>query len=97
VSSALINAIGLLQDSLTGAARDLALSAFHLTLRGGLALSALLAGAAADLVGRVRIPGIGVLRPEQIVLLAAGTIVILSGFAIRPGGGRGVDRTEKRI
>jgi hypothetical protein len=85
VTSALINAIGLLQDSLSGAERDLALSAFHLTLRGGLALSALLAGGAADLVGRLRIPGLGELRPEQIVLLAAGTIVVLSGFALRPG------------
>jgi MFS family permease len=84
VTSALINAIGLLQDSLTGAERDLALSAFHLTLRGGLALSALLAGAAADLVGELPIPWIGTLRPEQIVLLGAGTIVILSGFALRP-------------
>jgi MFS family permease len=85
VTAALINAIGLLQDSLTGAERDLALSAFHLTLRGGLALSALLAGAAADLVGRLRIPWAGDLRPEQIVLLAAGIIVVLSGFALRPG------------
>ncbi|HEX6472157.1 MAG TPA: MFS transporter [Streptosporangiaceae bacterium] len=88
VTSALLNAIGLLQDSLTGAARDLALSAFHLTLRGGLALSALLAGAAADLVGRLRVPGIGLLRPEQTVLLAAGVIVILSGFALRPPSDR---------
>ena len=87
VTCALINAMGLLQDSLTGAERDLALSAFHLTLRGGLALSALLAGAAADLVGRLQISGLGVLRPEQIVLLGAGTIVVLSGFALRPGRG----------
>jgi len=84
VTSALINAIGLLQDSLTGAERDLALSAFHLILRGGLALSALLAGAAADLVGDLPIPGVGLLRPEQIVLLGAGTIVVLSGLALRP-------------
>jgi MFS family permease len=84
VASALINAIGLLQDSLTGAERDLALAAFHLILRGGLALSALLAGAAADLVGDLSIPGFGLLRPEQIVLLGAGTIVVLSGFALRP-------------
>jgi MFS family permease len=84
VTSALINAMGLLQDSLTGAERDLALSAFHLVLRGGLALSALLAGAAADLVGDLPIPGFGLLRPEQIVLLGAGTIVVLSGFALRP-------------
>lgn len=84
VTSALINAMGLLQDSLTGAERDLALSAFHLTLRGGLALSALLAGAAADLVGELSIAGFGVLRPEQIVMLGAGAIVILSGFALRP-------------
>ena len=84
VTSALINAIGLLQDSLTGAERDLALSAFHLVLRGGLALSALLAGAAADLVSDLPIPGFGLLRPEQIVLLGAGAIVVLSGFALRP-------------
>lgn len=84
VTSALMNAIGLLQDSLTGAERDLALSAFHLVLRGGLALSALLAGAAADLVRDLPIPGFGVLRPEQIVLLGAGGIVVLSGFALRP-------------
>lgn len=87
VASALINAMGLLQDSLTGGARDLALSAFHLTLRGGLALSALLAGAAADLVGVLRIPGYGELRPEQTVLLAAGTVVVLSVFALRPRAG----------
>jgi MFS family permease len=87
VTSALINAIGLLQDSLNGAERDLALSAFHLVLRGGLALSALLAGAAADLVDDLPIPGFGLLRPEQIVLLGAGAIVVLSGFALRPMAG----------
>jgi predicted MFS family arabinose efflux permease len=87
VASALINAMGLLQDSLTGGARDLALSAFHITLRGGLALSALLAGAAADLVGVLRIPGYGELRPEQTVLLAAGIVVVLSVFALRPRAG----------
>jgi MFS family permease len=86
VTVALINAIGLLQDSLAGGKRDLALSAFHLSLRGGLALSALLAGGAADLLNPLRIPLFGVLRPEQIVLLAAGSIVVLSALVIRPHG-----------
>jgi MFS family permease len=95
VASALVNAMGLLQDSLTGAERDLALSAFHLVLRGGLALSALLAGAAADLVGDLPIPGFGLLRPEQIVLLGAGTIVVLSGFALRPGTGSAASGTRR--
>jgi MFS family permease len=86
VTAALINAIGLLQDSLTGGERDLALSAFHLSLRGGLALSAVLAGAAADLVEPIQIPIFGTLRPEQLVLLGAGAIVVLSAFAIRLRG-----------
>jgi hypothetical protein len=84
VTAALINAIGLLQDSLSSGMRDLALSAFHLSLRGGLALSALLAGAAADLIDPLRIPLFGTLRPEQLVLLGAGSIVVLSAFVIRP-------------
>jgi hypothetical protein len=83
VTAALVNAIGLLQDSLTGGRRDLALTAFHLTLRGGLALSALLAGAASDLLPSLRIPMFGLLRPEQLVLVAAGSLVVLSAFAIR--------------
>jgi predicted MFS family arabinose efflux permease len=82
VTLALLNALSLLQDSLAGALRDLALSAFHLTLRAGLALSAVLAGAVADVLRPTRMPLLGTLQPAQTVLLAAGSLCMLAAFAM---------------
>lgn len=82
VALALINALSLLQDSLAGALRDLALSAFHLTLRAGLALSAVLSGVVADVLPPIRAPLLGTLQPAQTVLLAAGSLCMVAAFAM---------------
>jgi dTMP kinase len=91
VALALVNALSLLQDSLAGGWRDLALSAFHLTLRAGLAVSAVLAGVLADVLQPIRAPLLGTLQPAQTVLLAAGSLCLLAAFAMpralaHPGG-----------
>jgi hypothetical protein len=59
VTLALVKALSLLQDSLAGGLRDLALSAFHLTLRADLAVSAVLSGVVADVLGPIRAPLLG--------------------------------------
>ena len=82
VAVALVNALSLLQDSLAGGLRDLALSMFHLTLRAGLALSAVLSGIVADVLQPVRVPLLGTLQPGQTVLLATGSLAVLAAFAM---------------
>jgi MFS family permease len=87
-TAALISAMTLLQEKLAGAQRNLALTAFHASLRFGLAGSAMIAGALADVVGRFHADGLGTVAPVRAVLVASG-LVVLAGSAIvrRPGGG----------
>lgn len=73
----------LIQDTLSGDARTLAFAAFHVTIRGGLAGAALLAGAAADLAPTLRLPLVGSLQPAQTVLAAAGLLVLASAALVR--------------
>jgi len=82
VAIALVNAVSLLQDSLAGGLRDLALSMFHLTLRAGLAVSAVLSGVVADVLQPVHAPLLGTLQPAQTVLLAAGSLCMVAAFAM---------------
>jgi len=72
-----------LQDHLEGHERDLAFAAFHSTIRGGLALAALGAGGAVDLVGAVRLPGDTRVTPSRFVLLCAGIVVVLGSLSVR--------------
>jgi dTMP kinase len=82
-TGALVGAITFLQESLTGTSRNLALTAFHAVLRGCLALSALISGAAADLVGTVGLGPFGSLAPSQTVLAASGLVVLAGTPLIR--------------
>ncbi|GAA0564518.1 MFS transporter [Actinomadura livida] len=81
-TAALVGGITYLQQGLEGYRRNLALTAFHATLRFGLALAALIAGAAADLLLHWDETPLG-LRPSQAVLAVSGLIVIAGTFLIR--------------
>lgn len=83
VSATLVAAIGVVQKRTAGRQRDLAFTAFHVVLRTGLALSAVAAGAAVDLVSGVGWPVVGALAPARVVLLSAGLCVLLSSLAVR--------------
>ncbi|MGP4023909.1 MFS transporter [Actinomadura sp. 3N407] len=84
-TAALVGAITYLQESLDGYRRNLALTAFHAVLRFGLALAALLSGAAADLLGHWDPTPLGV-APARLVLAFSGLIVIAGTLLIRRSG-----------
>ena len=81
-TAALVGGITYMQESLEGFRRNLALTAFHAVLRFGLALAALVAGAAADLLGRWDFAPLG-LAPAQLVLALSGLVVLAGAFLIR--------------
>lgn len=82
-TSALVGGITYLQEGLDGVERNLALTAFHAVLRFGLALAALLSGAAADLLAEAGASPLG-LAPAQFVLALSGLVVLAGTFLIRP-------------
>jgi dTMP kinase len=79
----LASGMGTLQSSLDGQLRVVAFAAFHTTIRFGLALTAIGAGVAAQLVGKVRWPVVGTLEPSRLVLLCSGILVFLSAAHVR--------------
>ncbi|QKG21748.1 MFS transporter [Actinomadura verrucosospora] len=81
-TSALVGGITYLQESLGGVDRNLALTAFHSVLRFGLALAALLAGAAADLLKEAGERPLGMV-PAQFVLMLSGLVVLAGTFLIK--------------
>lgn len=81
---ALVGAITYLQEQLEGSDRVLGLTAFHVVFRVGMSVSAIGAGAAADLVAPVRVPLFGRIEPSSLVLFAAGIFVIVGAATIRP-------------
>lgn len=84
-STALVGGITFLQEHLEERQRVLGFTAFHVILRFGMALSAIGAGAAVDVVHAVTWPLVGDVSPTSLVMLAAGILVIIGGLAIRPG------------
>jgi dTMP kinase len=70
--------MGAIQAQLDGRARVLAFAAFHVVLRVGLGLSAIVAGAFGAVLGDV-----GGLAPARVVLLGAGILVLLSAALVR--------------
>ena len=93
--SALVLALAmeLLQDALGDRERVLAFTVFHVVIRGGLALAAVGAGVADDLLDEVTWPLVGHLASTQVVLLSSGLLVVLvASVAGRPvsaaAGGR---------
>jgi MFS family permease len=63
--------------------RVLAFTAFHVLIRGGLALAALGAGLAGDFLGRLDWPLLGTMPSARAVLFVAGLIVALTALFIR--------------
>lgn len=84
---ALVSGITYLQQNLEGVRRNLGLTAFHACLRFALALAALAAGAAADLIGRVDLGALGSMAPVQAVLTGSGLVVIGGSLLVRSGTG----------
>jgi hypothetical protein len=87
--SALVLALAmeLLQNNLGDRDRVLAFTVFHVVIRGGLALAAIGAGVADDLLDQVSWPLVGHLASTQVVLLSSGLLVTLVALATgRPGG-----------
>jgi MFS family permease len=78
--------MGAIQSSLDGRQRVLAFTAFHVVLRVGLAISAVGAGIAGDLLTNVHWPVVGTLQPARLVLLSAGILVFASASLVRVRG-----------
>jgi predicted MFS family arabinose efflux permease len=78
--------MGAIQSSLDGRQRVLAFTAFHVVLRVGLAVAAVGAGIAGDLLADVRWPVVGTLEPARVVLLCAGILVFASATLVRVRG-----------
>jgi predicted MFS family arabinose efflux permease len=83
VAWTLASGMGAIQSELDGRDRILAFAAFHIVIRSGLALAAVAAGAAGQLVGAVRWPLVGLLEPSRLVLLCSGLVVALSAVMVR--------------
>jgi dTMP kinase len=79
----LASGMGALQSMLDGQDRIIAFAAFHIVIRSGLALAAVLAGAAGQLLNDVTWPGVGTLAPSRLVLLFSGILVVLSASRVR--------------
>jgi predicted MFS family arabinose efflux permease len=83
----LATSMELLQEHLGDRDRLLGFTVFHVVIRGGLALAAIGAGIASDLLDRVSWPLLGRLDSSQVVLLSSGLLVIaVALIAGRPGG-----------
>ena len=80
---ALTSGMSVLQEELDGEERTLAFTAFHVVIRAGLAVAAIGAGVAADVVGHVHIPGVGTVPPARLVLVCAGLIVVAGAGLVR--------------
>jgi MFS family permease len=82
----LASGMGLLQSDLDGQERTLAFAVFHIVIRAGLALAAIAAGVAAELVGNVHWPVVGTLEPTRLVLLCSGLLVVVASSRVRLAG-----------
>lgn len=77
----------LLQQELGDRDRVLAFTVFHVVIRAGLALAAIGAGVADDILDEVTWPLVGHLASTQVVLLSSGILVMLVAVVSgRPGG-----------
>jgi len=79
----LSSGMGALQSNLDGHQRVLAFAAFHVVIRVGLALAAIGAGLAGDLLNDVKWPFVGTLEPSRVVLLSSGLLVVLVSALVR--------------
>src|SRR6185437_2700171 len=74
--------MGAIQSAVDGRQRLLAFTAFHVVLRVGLAVAAVGAGIAGDLLSDVDWPVVGTLQPARVVLLCAGVVVFASAALV---------------
>jgi predicted MFS family arabinose efflux permease len=82
----LATSMELLQENLGDRDRLLGFAVFHVVIRAGLALAAMGAGIASDLLDRVSWPLLGRLDSSQVVLLSSGVLVVAVALvAGRPG------------
>lgn len=81
-STALVGGISYLQHHLAGRHRVLGFTAFHVILRFGMAIAAIVAGIAVDRVGPARWPLVGNVSPTSQVMFAAGVFVALGAALI---------------
>jgi dTMP kinase len=86
---ALTAAMDVLQERIAEDERVAAFAAFHVLIRGGLALAAIAAGAAADVLHTVHLPGLGRLPGVRAVLLLSGLTVVV-GAALVVHSARGL-------
>ena len=83
----LATSMELLQENLGDRDRLLGFAVFHVVIRAGLALAAIGAGIASDVLDRVSWPVLGRLDSSQVVLLSSGLLVVaVALIAGRPGG-----------
>jgi len=82
-AASLATAMGVLQEALDGEARVQAFAVFHVLIRVGLALAAVGAALAADLVGAVNWPLVGHLAPVRLVLGCSGAAVAVLAVTLR--------------
>ncbi|HEY6699156.1 MAG TPA: MFS transporter [Acidimicrobiales bacterium] len=92
----LATSMELLQEQLGDRDRLLGFAVFHVVIRGGLALAALGAGIASDVLDRVSWPLVGRLESSQVVLLSSGLLVVAVALvAGRPGGAVADDAPDR--
>ncbi len=91
----LASGMGALQSELDGQERILAFAVFHIVIRSGLAAAAIGAGAAGELVGKVRWPVVGTLEPSRLVLLCSGILVFLAASRVRLSATRTAPTPER--
>jgi MFS family permease len=82
-SASLSTAMGILQQALSGVERVEAFAVFHVVVRAGLAVAAVGAGVAADVVGGVHWPLVGTLPATRLVLGGSGAAVAFIAVAFR--------------
>jgi predicted MFS family arabinose efflux permease len=83
----LASGMGALQARLEGDRRVVAFAVFHVVIRVGLALAAVGAGLAGDLLGNVRWPLVGELEPSRVVLLCSGGLILGTSVVVREHAG----------
>lgn len=87
----LATSMELLQTEIADRERMLAFTAFHVVIRFGLAVSAMGAGVAADILEAANWPLVGRLASSQVVLLSSGLLLVVVALVnqrIRPTGAR---------
>lgn len=81
---ALTSGMSALQSGVRESERVLAFAAFHVVIRVGLGVAAVVTGAVADGLDTVQLPGDASISAIRLVLLGCGVVVVLAAQAVRP-------------